>query len=87
MINRDLKSSAYAIFEKAMTMYLEKHGEKKFHDPCAAVCHLHPEIANWVKGKLRYEKGKWTTDISDPEDEIIANIDYDLFWKHIYYGN
>jgi pyrimidine-specific ribonucleoside hydrolase len=79
-------NDAYSLFLIAMNMYLDKHDDKKFHDPCAAVCHLHPEIGTWVKGKLKYEKGKWTTDINNPEDEIIANINYDLFWSYIFSG-
>ena len=50
---------AQEIFVEAMDKYLEKHSEKKFHDPTAAVCHLHPEIGKWVQGKLYNSQGGW----------------------------
>jgi len=78
------KNQADVLFIKGMDLYLQKHKEKKFHDPCAAVCMVHPEIGKWVKGKMYYEKGGWGT-LPDPESnsETIADIDRESFWNHI----
>ena len=78
------KNRADELFLKGMDIYLEKHSEKKFHDPVAAVCMLHPEIATWVKGKLYREKGGWGTRL-DPtsNSETIVSIDEDALWNKI----
>lgn len=81
----DPKNRADEIFIDAMDLYLKKHNEKKFHDPCAAVCMLHPEIASWVRGRLYYEKGEWGTIPDETSNsQIIADIDRDRFWQHIF---
>ncbi len=59
-------------------------GDKKFHDPVAAVCHLHPEIGNWVRGKPTKMEGGWGTILDDNGDYILAGLDYDKFWDHIH---
>ena len=39
----------------------EHHEEKKWHDPTAAACHLHPEIGTWVRGRVKRIEGGWGT--------------------------
>lgn len=41
---------AARLFRLAMDLHLETHPAKKWHDPTAAVCHLHPEVGTWVRG-------------------------------------
>ena len=62
-----------------------KHEGKKFHDPAAAVCMLHPEAGTWVNGTLYRERGGWGTRVSDDPaaDEILADIDRTALWNHI----
>lgn len=77
-----IKNKADELFVEGMSVYLEKHSEKKFHDPTAAVCHLHPEIATWFKGKLYSERGGWgTRKDEDCNSRIIADIDYEALWN------
>ena len=71
------------MFKEAMDMYLEKHDEKKFHDPTAAVCHVIPEVASWVRGNLMKIESGWGTKLNEDGDYIIADIDYDRLWNHI----
>jgi len=79
-----LKNKADSLFNTGMSLYLEKHTEKKFHDPTAAVCHVHPEIATWFKGKLYNERGGWGTRKDDAcNSRIIADIDYEALWNCI----
>ncbi|MFA5758772.1 MAG: nucleoside hydrolase [Clostridia bacterium] len=80
------KNRAKELFIEGMNIYLNKHSEKKFHDPSAAACMLHPEIATWVKGKLYYDKGKYGTILDENGDNIAINIDYDKLWEHIRLG-
>ena len=71
------KSRAGELLREVMGMYLKNHPNgKKFHDPAAAVCHLHPEIGTWVKGRLVYGcGGKWgTIDLLPYNCEIIGDI-------------
>lgn len=78
---------ASELFREGMTKYLKKHSRgKKFHDPTAAVCHLHPEIGTWVKAKLYREKGGWGSRIDGNGDNIIVDIDYDKLWDYIARG-
>lgn len=62
-------------------------GGKVFHDPTAAVCHLHPEIGTWVKAKLFYEKGEWGSTLKSDGDEIIIDIDRDKLWYYLAHGS
>jgi len=71
------------LFINGMDLYLNKHTDKKFHDPTAAVCCLHPEIATWFSGKLYNEKGHWGTRPTENGDYIIADIDRDKLWDCI----
>lgn len=74
------------LFYEGMGYYLDKHGEKKFHDPSAAVGYLHPNVFEWVRGKLFCEKGEWGTDITNQEDYVAAAVDFDKLWEYIFTG-
>jgi hypothetical protein len=81
---------------KAMELFLESaqlldlNKGKKFHDPVASVCHIHPEIAAWVKAKLYYGKSdkgyEWGSALDEKGDDIIVNIDYLKFWELLRSG-
>lgn len=81
------RDRASELFKEGMTYYLEKHDQKKFHDPTAAVCHLHPEIGSWVRGKTKKMESGWGTELDENGDYILADIDYDALWKHILNWN
>lgn len=78
--NASIKTRSQELFIKGMNLYLKKHISKKFHDPTAAVCHLHPEIATWFSGKLYRNRGQWGTNPISNGDYIIADINYDKLW-------
>lgn len=82
---------AAELFMEGMGLYLEKHENKKFHDPTAAVCHLHHEIGTWVAGRVRkIEQGWGTVCEVEPKDNtqwILGEVNYDLLWEHIYNWN
>ena len=82
------KTRAGELLREGMDLYLDKHQEKKFHDPSAAVCHLHPEIAQWVRGDLYRANGRYGTNISDcGKSSIIAKLySYDILWEHLAEG-
>lgn len=82
--NSPPRNPAEELFLTAATLYLSKHSEKKFHDPTAAVCMLHPEIATWVKGRMKKVEGGWGGhyDLYSQHD-MIANIDYESLWRHL----
>ena len=81
------RNRAAELFREGMTRYLKKHPSgKKFHDPSAAVCHLHPEIGIWVKAKLYREKGMWGSHMDINGDNTIVDIDYDKLWDYIARG-
>lgn len=62
-------------------------GGKVFHDPTAAICHLHPEIAIWVKARLFYEKGEWGATLNAyVGDWITVDIDRNELWYHLAHG-
>jgi len=67
----------YELFMKLIGLYSSQNKEKKFHDPTACACLLHPEIANWTEGKPFREKGKWGFDVSKKGTLGITSIDYD----------
>jgi inosine-uridine nucleoside N-ribohydrolase len=71
---------ARRLFMAGMDAYLAKHPEKKWHDPTAAACHLHPEIGTWIRGRVAKIEGGWGT-IADPEgDLILGDIDREALW-------
>lgn len=78
---------AAELFREAMAMYLELHPQgKKFHDPIAAACHLHPEIAEWVRASLYKVKGEWGANLDESGDHVAINVDIDGFWEYIASG-
>lgn len=82
---------AAELFMEGMGLYLEKHEDKKFHDPTAAVCHLHEEIGVWLAGKVRKIEQGWGTicevEPKDNTDWVLADVDRELLWDHIYNWN
>lgn len=63
------------------------NNEKIFHDPTAAVLHLHPEIAEWVRGRTVKMADGWGT-ILDPEGDYIASgIIQEKMWDHLFNFN
>ena len=79
-------TKAYEMFIKACSLYGMETHSKKFHDPTAAVCMLHPEIANWVDGKPYIAKGKCGVDTSQSGSRIASSLDNDRLWEYIYAG-
>jgi inosine-uridine nucleoside N-ribohydrolase len=75
---------AAELFMEGMGLYLDRHDGKKFHDPTAAVCHLHPEIGTWLWGRVKKIEGGWGTVLHETGDWVLADIDYDKLWEHIY---
>lgn len=62
--------------------------EKRFHDPTACACLLHPEIATWAKGRLIWEVKNgnyyWGFIVGeDSNEKIITSIDYDALWNYL----
>lgn len=79
----EVGSRAAQLFWEAGNILLRNRTEKKFHDPVAAVCHLHPEVGTWVRGRPQRMEGGWGT-IPDPQgDYVLADLDHDQFWNHI----
>lgn len=76
---RKADSVAGNLYLTAMRLYLDKHEEKKMHDPTALVCGLHPEIAQWFRGSPVRVQGQWTT--QPGEDLILADVDHDALWQ------
>lgn len=78
-----VKCRASELFYELMDLYLKRHDEKKLHDPTAAVCHLHPEIGTWVRGKTVKEGSGWATRLSENADYILADIDYNQLFDYL----
>lgn len=57
---------------------------KRFHDPVAAVCHLHPEVGVWIEGKTVKRQDGWTTVAGPSDDRILVDLDRDAFWGYVY---
>jgi inosine-uridine nucleoside N-ribohydrolase len=73
-------NAAAELFMLGMNAYLKTHHEKKWHDPTAAVCHLHPEIGTWFRGRVRRVEAGWGT-VADPEgDHVLADVDREALW-------
>jgi inosine-uridine nucleoside N-ribohydrolase len=77
------KDRASELFNEAMALLLDRRAEKKFHDPVAAVCHLHPEVGTWVRGKVQKTEAGWGTVLDAEGDFILADLDCDAFWRCI----
>lgn len=83
---KSFPNRAMELFAEAMGMYLEDHDEKKFHDPTAAVCHLHPEIGTWYEGGQLYRaKGGWGT-MPGGTDRMLIDIDRSRLWDYLWKG-
>jgi inosine-uridine nucleoside N-ribohydrolase len=80
------KSRAGELLREVMAMYLEGHPEKMFHDPTAAVCHLHPEIGTWVDGTPYRQSGGWGTRVGRSPHRALADIDRGALWRHLREG-
>ena len=78
------RNRAHALLREGMNLYLARHSDgKKFHDPLAAVAHVHPEVFTWVTGRLFKEHGEWGTRLAEEGDQIAIDVDRDAFWEHI----
>lgn len=75
------KTRAAELFREAATLYFERHAAKKFHDPTAAVCMMHPEVGLWTEGKTTKQEGGYTT--RPGEDQILVDLDYEAMWSHL----
>lgn len=73
---------ASELFHEAAQLYFQGHDAKKFHDPTAAVCHFHPEVGTWLKGKTVKREGGWTT-TTDGCDSILVDLDHEAMWTHL----
>jgi pyrimidine-specific ribonucleoside hydrolase len=76
----DPNNPASVLFMLAMEMYLATHAEKKWHDPTAAACHLHPEIGTWLRGRVTKIESGWGTVADREGDLILADIDREALW-------
>ena len=72
---------AAELFAEAANLYFARHDSKKFHDPTAAVCHLHPEIGTWVDGNTVKRQDGWTT--VPGSDKILVDIDRESLWNRL----
>jgi inosine-uridine nucleoside N-ribohydrolase len=59
---------------------------KKYHDPTAAVLHLHPTIGCWVRAKPYCENGEWGSRLHDKDDFVLISVDEDKVWEHLAMG-
>lgn len=82
-----VKNRADQLFHELMTIYLTRHEEKKLHDPTAAVCHLHPEIALWVEGRPAKSGSGWTTEFVPGNNHVLADIDYEKLFAYLLGNN
>lgn len=71
------------LFREFGDLYFSKHQSKKFHDPTAAVCYLHPEITSCVRGSPIKIASGWGTSLDQAGDYIVANVDQVKLWEHI----
>lgn len=90
MLNFSPKNRAMELFLEGATK-LKKEQGKKMHDLVAAVCHLHPEVATWVKAKLYSVRNKdnfieWGAELDESGDNIIVDINYEKFWEYAFNG-
>ena len=75
------KNRASELFREAADLYFARHDSKKFHDPTAAVCMMHPEVGTWMDGKTTKQEGGYTT--RPGEDKILVDLDYEAMWSHL----
>ena len=75
------RHAAGEVYLMAVRLYLEKHGQKKMHDPTALACHLYPEIGTWFRGRPTRNAEGWTT-VPDPVgDHILADVNHERLWE------
>ena len=77
------------LFVRAANYYfytLHNH-DKIFHDPTAAVLHLHPEIGEWVRGRTVRMGGEWGTVLDPDGDYIASGIIQEKMWDHLFNFN
>ena len=78
---------ASELLRDGMDLRLKSNSNGKlFHDPTAAICHLHPEIGIWVKAKPYREKGEWGATIDEYGDSILVDIDKEKLWNFLAEG-
>jgi inosine-uridine nucleoside N-ribohydrolase len=59
---------------------LKKKGEKKFHDPLAAMRMLNPSICKFEKVTLEKNKNNWSSKLSkNSNTEISISVDIEAF--------
>ena len=80
---KGIRCRAQELFHEMMDIYLSRQPYKAFHDPSAAVCHLHPEVGTWMEGKLKYGGGKWGGFPQVPGDRLLIDINREALWDHI----
>ncbi len=76
----DAANPAALLFRAGMAAYLAGHEAKKWHDPTAAACHLHPEIGTWFRGRVAKIEGGWGTEPDEAGDFTLADIDREALW-------
>jgi pyrimidine-specific ribonucleoside hydrolase len=81
------KDRAAELFREGMTWRFKLGSDgKKFHDPTAAVCHLHPEIGTWVRAKPYSEKGEWGSRLDENGDYVLVAINEQKVWDYLAKG-
>jgi pyrimidine-specific ribonucleoside hydrolase len=76
----DAGRPATVLFMAGMEAYFRHHEEKKWHDPAAAACHLHPEIGTWLRGRVKKIESGWGAVADEDGDLILADIHRDALW-------
>lgn len=71
------------LFQICMNKYLEKHGEKKFHDPLAATLHQDPNMGTWLRATPEKLGGEWTTSYANKDSLVLVDVDREKFWYKI----
>jgi len=80
------RNRADELLREVMVIYFEERDVKMFHDPAAAVAHLHPEVFTWVNGDVYYEKGSYGTKLNPAGDRIAVDVNREQLWQHIAHG-
>jgi inosine-uridine nucleoside N-ribohydrolase len=74
------KETGLDLLVEGMEIYLKKKGEKKFHDPLAAMCMLNPSICKFEKVTLEKNKNNWSSKLSkNSNTEISISVDIEAF--------
>lgn len=75
------RCEASRLYRLCAELYLQKHEEKKLHDPTALVCHLHPEVGVWYRGAPIRRGSGWTTEPGT--DFVLADVYRNHLWHHL----